>query len=75
MGYLAQQVGSVGGLETMFHGNPPAQWNWTGRSIRNGVGYLDGSLTYADGRKGMVHLSLRQVGNAWKIAGLRLNPT
>lgn len=69
-----QQVGGVDGLEKMFQGNQPAQWNWTRRSITNGTGYLNGSLTFADGRKGTAQLTLREIGNEWKIANFRMNP-
>jgi hypothetical protein len=71
---LQQQLGGVAGLTTLAQNYRPGQWNWTSRSIRNGVGQLDGSLTYASGKSGTVHLHLTQVGNDWKIVGFQLNP-
>ena len=41
---LQSEVGGTGGFEKMFKTNEPAQWKWTSRSIRNGAGYLGGSL-------------------------------
>ena len=72
---LQHEVGGAGGLEKMFKTNEPAQWNWTSRSIRNGAGYLGGSLTFADGTKGTVQLTLTQVGNKWKIVSFSIDPT
>jgi hypothetical protein len=71
---LQKQLGDVSGLATLVQSHQPAQWNWTSRSIRNGVGQLGGSLTYADSTSGTVHLVFDQVDNAWKIVSFRMNP-
>jgi hypothetical protein len=71
---LQQQLGNVSALATLAGTRQPAQWNWTGRSIRNGVGRLDGSLTYADGTSGTAQLMFRQVDNVWRIVSFRMNP-
>jgi hypothetical protein len=70
---LQKEVGSVSGLEQKVRGNQPAQWNWSNRSNRDGVGYLDGPLTYTDGRKGSGHLTLTQVAGEWKISSFRFS--
>jgi len=72
---LQKKLGSVSGLATVEQNRRPAQWNWTGRSIRNGVGELDGTMPYADGEPGTVQLLLTQVGNDWKIDGFYITPT
>lgn len=72
---LQRELGSVSGMETLVGTDQPTQWNWTSRSIRNGVGRLDGSLTYADGKTGTVHIEFTQVGNDWKIVSFRMDPT
>jgi hypothetical protein len=72
---LQKELGSVAGTAALVQGHQPANWNWSSRSVRNGAGYLDGSLTYANGRTGTVHLVLNQVGKDWKIVSFRLNPS
>jgi predicted RNA-binding Zn-ribbon protein involved in translation (DUF1610 family) len=71
---LQQQLGGVSGMATLAQDHRPAQWNWTSRSLRNGIGLLDGPFTYIDGKAGTAHLTLRQVGSDWKIESFRLNP-
>jgi len=71
---LQQELGSVPALSALVDGYRLGEGNWTSRSIRNGVGQLDGSLTYAGGRSGTAHLTLRQVGNDWRIDSFRMNP-
>jgi hypothetical protein len=71
---LQQELGNVAGLATLVGTHQPAQWNWTSRSIRNGVGQVQGPLTYADGASGTVHLVFQQVDNDWKLVSFRMNP-
>lgn len=72
---LQKELGNVSGMTTMLESDQPSQWSWTSRSIRNGVGLLDGSITYTDGKAGTVHLVLNQVGSDWKIVSFRMDPT
>jgi hypothetical protein len=72
---LQKELGGVSGLAALAQNYRPGQWNWTSRSIRNGLGMLDGSLTFAGGKPGTVHLQLTQVGNDWKVTGFQMNPT
>jgi len=69
---LQKEYGGVSGLATSERNKRPVQWKWTSRSIRNGVGYLDGTVTYAIGKPIMVYLELTQVGNDWKVDSVTL---
>ncbi|HUS14079.1 MAG TPA: hypothetical protein VM536_03580 [Chloroflexia bacterium] len=71
---LQQELTSVAGLATLVQPYQPARWSWTSRSIRNGVGRVEGLLTYAGGKTGTVHLVLRQVGSVWRIGSFQMNP-
>ena len=71
---LQKELGSVTGMSALVQDHRPAQWNWTSRSIRNRVGRLDGSFTSTGGKSGTVHITLRQVGNDWRIVSFRRNP-
>jgi len=75
---LQREIGSESGMVALVQDQAqdrrPSNWNWTGRSLRNGVGKLDGSVTFSDGKPGTAHLVLQQVGNDWKIESFRLNP-
>ena len=51
----------------------PGEWSWSQRSIRNGIGQLEGSVTYRGGNDGRVRLELHQVDGQWRVAGYRLN--
>jgi hypothetical protein len=72
---LQKELGSMSGIAALVGPDRPAQWSWSSRSIRNGVGRLDGSLTYASGKTGTVHFEFTQVGSDWKVASFRMNPT
>lgn len=72
---LQKELGGAGGLAKLAQGYRPSQWNWTSRSIRNGVGRVDGSLTFTNGKTGTAHLVLQQVGNNWRIVSFNLSPT
>src|SRR5438477_12359758 len=61
-------------LANMFHGEQPDRWSWDSQSIQNGVGYLDGPVTFSNGRKGTAQLTLRQVGGDWKNCQLSPDP-
>jgi hypothetical protein len=72
---LQQQLGSAAQIGTLAAGRRPATWTWTSRSIRNGVGRLDGPFTYTDGKPGTAHLTFREVDSAWKLTRFALNPS
>ncbi len=70
---LQNELGSVTGMSALVQDYRPAQWSWNTRSIRNGVGRLGGSFTSTDGKSGTVQITLRQVGNDWRIISFRIN--
>jgi hypothetical protein len=61
---LQREIGSVSGMVALVqdqaHDRRPSNWNWMGRSLRNGVGQLDGTLTFSDGKPGRAHLVLQR---------------
>lgn len=72
---LQAELGSVSGLQTLVKDYSPTQWSWSNRSIRNGVGRLGGTFTYADSKTGSVNIVLRQIGDDWRIVSFSMNPT
>ncbi len=72
---LQQELNGERGLATRVQPHQPARWEWTQRSLINGMGRLGGSLTYADGQTGRVYLVVQPVGNGWKIVSFYLDPT
>ena len=71
---LQQQLGGAPGLTRLVAAARPGHWAWSSRALRNGLGLLDGAVTFADGRAGTVHLTLQQVAGAWRVAALNLTP-
>jgi hypothetical protein len=72
---LQQQIGGVNGLAGLVGENRPRDWSWSSKSIRNGVGTLDGGFTYVDGRKGTARVTMREVDGRWRIVSFRMNPS
>ncbi len=79
---LQKKLPDVQGLTTLVGGGAsasidggvgPAIWDWTGRSINNGVGQLSEPVTYYNGRAGTAKLELHQAGNDWKVASFSLS--
>ena len=70
---LQKELGGASQIATLLQNRQPIQWNWSSRSIRNGVGRVDGSFTDAGGKVGAVHLVFSQVGDNWKITSFRLD--
>ncbi len=66
VGDAARMGGSIGTYQ-------PADWSWSQRSIRNGVGRLEGSVTYSGERSGRVRLQLREVDGQWRVEAYSLN--
>ena len=66
VGDAARMGGSIGVYQ-------PAEWSWAQRSVRNGVGRLEGSVTYRGGQSGRAQLQLDQVDGQWRVSAYRLN--
>ena len=71
---LQQRLGGAPGLTRLVAAFRPGQWSWSSRAVRNGAGFLDGAVTFVDGRAGTVHLTLQQVAGAWRVDALNLTP-
>jgi hypothetical protein len=69
---LQTELGSAAGISSLVPDNRPTGWSWSTRSIRNGVGLLEGSFTSTDGKRGTVQITLSQADSDWKIASFRL---
>lgn len=69
---LQQEVGDAEGLQTALSARQIASWSFTSRNISNNQGSLSGTATYTNGDTGPVEMSLIQVGNEWKVAGINL---
>jgi hypothetical protein len=70
---LQRVLGSPERLAATGSSYQPSRWSWSQRSVRNGQGYLSGSVTYRRGNEGTVDLNLVQVGGQWRVSGFRLN--
>jgi len=70
---LQREAGDAAGLGRAIGAWRPTAWRWSQRSIRNGAGRLEGSVTYGGGRNGRVRLQLQQVDGQWRVEAYRLN--
>ena len=70
---LQRTLGSTEGLSVTVTDYRPSSWSWSQRSVRNGTGYLSGSVTYRAGNHGTAELRLMKVDGAWRVAAFRLN--
>ena len=71
---LQRELGAAGRMRASAGALQPAEWSWSQRSIRNGIGRLSGSATYEGGRSGGVALQLHQVDGQWRVAAFRFDP-
>jgi len=70
---LQREVGDAASMGRSIGIYQPATWSWSTRSIRNGVGRLEGAVTYGGGRSGRVRLRLQQVDGQWRVEAYGLN--
>jgi len=70
---LQQELGDAGKFAGGIGAYRPREWSWSQRSIRNGVGRVEGITTYADGRRGTVLIRLDKVGDQWRVTAFQLN--
>jgi len=70
---LQQEFGDAGGLATMLElpGAKPAQWSLSLPSHDNDNGLMEGSIVYADARRGSVWLTLIQDGKKWQVSSFQ----
>jgi hypothetical protein len=67
---------ALGGAERLSGTAPtyrPSSWSWSQRSVRNGTGYLSGTVTYRAGNGGTAELRLAKVDGQWRVSAFRLN--
>jgi hypothetical protein len=70
---LQREIGNAASMAQSIGAYQPAEWSWSQRSVRNGVGRLEGSVTYSGGRSGHVRLQLQQVDGQWRVEVYSLN--
>jgi hypothetical protein len=70
---LRRALGSAEGMAARIGAYRPAEWSWSTRSIRNGVGRLRGSVSYRGGNQGSVRLQLDQVDGQWRVSSFQFN--
>ena len=70
---LQRELGDAAAMGKSIGIYRPADWSWSQRSVRNGVGLLEGAVTYSGGRSGRARLQLRQVDGQWRVEGYNLN--
>ncbi|MEA3013673.1 MAG: hypothetical protein QOD42_2218 [Sphingomonadales bacterium] len=70
---LQRELGGAQGYGSGIGPYRPATWSWSQRSIRNGIGRVSGSVTYQDGARGSVRLTMRQLNDRWRVEGYSFN--
>lgn len=77
---LQSEVGSAADLKAMIDDNNarPNEWTFSSWNIstdenQNNLATVEGSVTFQDGRKGVVKLELVKVGEAWKVISFDLS--
>ena len=70
---LQRELGDAAAMGKSIGSYRPTDWSWSGRAVRNGVGTLEGAVTYSGGRSGHARLQLVQVDGQWRVEGYNLN--
>lgn len=70
---LRREVGGADSMSAAIGDYRPVEWSWSQRSIRNGVGRLEGAVGYDGGRSGHVRLQLQQIDGQWRVEAFSLN--
>lgn len=70
---LQREIGDARRMGPNLGTYQPVEWSWSGRSIRNGIGQLQGSVTYRGGEGGRARLELHKIDGQWRVAAYRLN--
>jgi hypothetical protein len=69
---LQREIADAAGIERSIGTYQPVQWGWSQRSLHNGAGRLEGSVTYRGGRSGHAQLLMKQVDGQWRMDGYSL---
>ena len=70
---LQREVGDAARMGRTIGVYHPTDWSWSQRSIRNGVGRLEGAVTYGGGQSGRARLQLQQIDGQWRVEAYRLD--
>ena len=70
---LRRELGGVAGLRRSIGAYRPAGWSWSHRSVRNGIGWLEGGVSYDGGRSGRARIRLLQVDGQWRVEAYSLD--
>lgn len=72
---LQRELGSAGTLAKMTQDYRPSEWSWSQRQLKNGVGRVEGGVTFSDGRRGSARIVLEQANGQWLVSSFQLNPS
>ena len=72
---LQTDVEGKGGLATMAERYKirPSAWSYSSRSVKNNLGELSGTATYADGTAHARRLTFAKSGGDWKVNGFNFD--
>jgi len=72
---LQTELGGAEGLQKGVEGSnlTPTDWSFSSRSINNGTGKVEGTLTSSDGRSHPVRLVMESENDTWKITGVSIS--
>jgi NAD(P)H-nitrite reductase large subunit len=70
---LQQEVGGIAQMEKSISesGLKPKSWNFTSRNVSNNIATIEGTLV--SGQDGTLKITLRKVGDTWKIISYAFN--
>ena len=64
---LQRELGDAQRMGANVGNYRPSEWSWSQRSISNGIGRLEGSVTYSGGNSGRARLELHhRVDGEWR---------
>jgi hypothetical protein len=69
-----KQLGSADQFANGIKAVQPASWTFTSRQVQNNSGQLEGTTVLANGAQASLQLVLDQVGGAWKVSGINIQP-
>ena len=67
---LQKEIGGEQGWAAFAKPRVPTQWNFSNKSIENGQGKLEGTVSFANGQNLNVVLVLIKESSDWRIAGI-----